>query len=128
MTRSIEDPTRRDTSLAALDRISGRAIDLSSRRLDAMSLNDEDTEEFDRGARTALQLLRLAMAAGDTRAQYIKEASAHEASAEQEGLSDDRLGELVREYDEKFNRLGTEEKKNNASKSTQGNAGRRGGV
>jgi len=92
-------------SLQALERINARAIDLAAGRLDQMGLHDDDTEGFDRGARTALQLLRLAITAGEIRIQHIKEQSADEARADEEGLSDDRLGELVREHDEKLNRL-----------------------
>lgn len=117
----------RNSSLAALDRISGRAIDLSARRLDAMSLGDEDTDDFDRGARTALQLLRLAKAASDARAQHIKDDSAHEDSAEQEGLSEDRLGELVREYDAKLNGISSRGAQESSDEGGKRNSfGRRG--
>ena len=127
MTRSGNDTTQRDGALATLDRISGRAINLSARRLDAMSLSDEETEDFDRGARTALQLLRLAKAASDARAQHIKDNSAHEDSADEESLSEDRLRDLVREYNTKLDRLDVQETQENSDEGVERNClGRRG--
>lgn len=117
----------RAQSLRCLERINAKAIDLSAGRLEQMDISDEDREEFDRGARTALQLLRLAITAGDLRAQHMKEQSADEQWASEERLSDDRLGELVREYDEKLNRIEAGDADCKAEKDCDRNSfGRRG--